>query len=79
MPRIRRSRIASAVLDGVNVASLALMVVVTLQLGRAAIVDIPTVLLAIAGAVLLIRYRLNSALLVLAGGLLGIAVRYVLP
>ncbi len=79
VPRIRRSRIASAVLDGVNVASLALMVVVTLQLGRAAIVDIPTVLLAIAGAVLLIRYRLNSALLVLAGGLLGIAVRYVLP
>lgn len=79
VPRLRRSAMAGAVLDGVNVASLGLMVVVTLQLGRAAIVDIPTVLLATIGAVLLIRYRLNSAWLVLAGGVLGVAVRYVLP
>jgi hypothetical protein len=38
VPRIRRSPVAGAVLDGVNVASLALMAAVTLQLGRAAIV-----------------------------------------
>jgi chromate transporter len=76
LPRLRRSSTASAVLDGVNVASLALMTVVTLQLGRAAIVDVTTALLAAAGAVVLIRFRPNSAWLVLAGGVVGVAVSF---
>jgi chromate transporter len=71
IPRMRRSPIVSAGLDGVNVASLALMAEVTWRLGRAAVVDLPTVLLAIAGALLLFRYRLNSAWLVLGGGVAG--------
>ncbi len=73
IPRLRSSPTAAAALDGVNVASLALMAAVTWQLGRAAVVDAPTALIAVAGAVLLLRYRLNSAWLVLAGGLLGVA------
>ena len=44
----------------------------TWQLGRAAIVDVPTAALAIAGAVVLFRYRPNSAWLVLGGGVLGL-------
>jgi chromate transporter len=76
LPRLRRSSTASAVLDGVNVASLALMTVVTLQLGRAAIVDVTTALLAAAGAAVLIRFRPNSAWLVLAGGVVGVAVSF---
>jgi chromate transporter len=71
VPRLRRSETAGAVLDGVNVASLALMAVVTLRLGRAAILDAPTALLAVASAALLIRYRLNSAWLVLGGAAIG--------
>ena len=39
VPKLRNSRAAGAVLDGVTVASLALMAVVTLQLARAALVD----------------------------------------
>ena len=74
LPRIRSSRIAGAVLDGVNVASLALMAAVALQMGHAAIVDVPTAALAVAGAVASIRYRLNSAWLVLAGAIVGAAV-----
>jgi chromate transporter len=74
VPRIRRSETAGAFLDGVNVGSLALMVVVTFELGRAALVDLPTVLLALASAVLLMRYRVNSAWLVLAGALIGLLV-----
>jgi chromate transporter len=74
MPRLRASRVAGALLDGINVASLALMALVTWQLGRAAIVDWFTLLLAIASAAVLLRYRkLNSAWLVLTAGLLGIA------
>jgi chromate transporter len=71
LPRLRRSRHAAAVLDGVNVASLALMLSVTLLLGRSAITSWGTLGMAAASLVLLVRWRLNSAWLVLGGGLLG--------
>ncbi|HVC45494.1 MAG TPA: chromate efflux transporter [Candidatus Binataceae bacterium] len=72
LPRLRRSPIAGALLDGVNAASLALMVAVTWQLGRAAIIDATTVAITIVGGVMLMRLRLNSAWIVTAGALLGI-------
>jgi chromate transporter len=75
--RIRRSPVAGAFLDGVNVASLALMAAVTWQLGRASLVDIPTVLLAASGLVGLVRLRLNSAWLLLIGACVGLTVRSV--
>lgn len=76
LPKIRASRTAGAALDGINVASLALMAFVTWQLARAAIVDWQTFALAVLSAVLLFRFpRLNSAWLVAGAGLLG-AVRY---
>jgi len=71
VPRIRESRIASLFLDGVIIASLALMAVVTWQLARASIVDVVTAMLAIASAIALFRFRLNSAWLVLIGALAG--------
>jgi chromate transporter len=71
VPRIRRSATAGAFLDGINAASLALMLVVTYQLGRSALVDITTILLALISAVILFRFRPNSAWLVLGGALAG--------
>jgi chromate transporter len=71
VPRIRRSPVAGAALTGVNAASLALMAVVTWDLGRSALVDIYTIALALASFLALVRFRPNSAWLVLAGGLLG--------
>jgi chromate transporter len=71
LPRIRGSARAGAFLDGVNAASLALMIVVTWQLGRAAIIDGTTIVIALVGGVMLLRWRLNSAWLVLAGATLG--------
>ena len=71
VPRFRRSLTAAAVLDGVNVASLALMAVVAWQLGRAALPDPLTVGLAVLSLLTLIRYRVNSAWLIVAGGLVG--------
>ena len=76
VPRLRRSPTAGAFLDGVNVASLALMTVVTWHLSWAAVVDITTATLAIASAGLLLRFRLNAAWLVLGGGLVGLGVTY---
>ena len=75
VPLIRRSATAGAFLDGVNVASLALMAAVSYQLGRSAIVDWVTIGLAVASAVLLLRFRINSAWLVLGGAVIGIAAR----
>jgi chromate transporter len=74
VPRIRRSARAGAFLDGVNVAALGLMAAVTWQLGRAAVVDVWTALLALLSLVLLLRFHVNSAWLVLAGLLVGLAV-----
>jgi chromate transporter len=71
VPRLRRSAVAGAFLDGVNVASVALMAVVAVQLGRSALVDGVTVALAAVAAVLLAG-RVNSAWLVLGGGAVGL-------
>jgi chromate transporter len=76
IPRLRRSATAGAVLDGVNVASLALMAVVTWHLGRAAVVDGMTAILALVSAVLLMRFRFNSAWLVIGGGLVGLSLMH---
>ncbi len=77
IPMIRRSKTAGAFLDGVNVASLALMAAVSYDLGRSAIVDGLTAGLAIVSAILLLRFRTNSAWLVLGGAAIGVAVRLV--
>jgi len=71
IPRLRKSAVAGAFLDGVIVASLALMAVVTWRLGRDALIDPITALLALGSAILLIRFRLNSLWLLLGGALTG--------
>jgi chromate transporter len=77
VPKLRASPLASAFLDGVNVASLALMAVVTIQLGRAALIDVPTLLLAALAAVSLIRFKPNATWLVLGGAAAGWALHVV--
>ncbi len=73
IPRLRRSRWAAALLDGVNVAALALMAGVTWQLAKEAVVDPLTGVLAALGAVLLVRFNVNSVWLVLLGAAAGFA------
>jgi len=70
LPRLRRSPRAGAFLDGLNAASLALMAVVSWQLARTALPDWRAAALG-AAAVLGLRLRVNSAWLVLGGGLAG--------
>jgi chromate transporter len=71
VPKLRSSSNASAFLDGVNVGSLALMVVVTVRLGHAAMVDLPTTLLALGSATLLLRYKPNATWLIAVGAIAG--------
>jgi chromate transporter len=78
IPRLRRSPVLSSLLDGVNVASLALMAAVTWRLARATVVDPFAALIGLAALVLLVRFKVNSAWLVLGGGIIGLVSRLVL-
>jgi chromate transporter len=75
VPRLRKSPWTSGFLDGANAAAIGLMIVVTWQLGVASIVDALTAVLALAAAVLLIRFKVNSAWLVLGGAIIGLVAR----
>lgn len=74
IPRLRKSIWLGAFLDGIVAASLGLMAAVTVDLAQKSIVDIPTALIAIIAALLLIRYKLNSTWLILGGAAAGMAV-----
>ncbi|HXK62015.1 MAG TPA: chromate efflux transporter [Acidobacteriota bacterium] len=74
IPKIRHSLLAGAFLDGVNAGSLSLMAVVTYHLATTALIDVPTIVIAVAAAATLYWTRLNSAWLVLIGALVGTVV-----
>ena len=74
IPRLRRSPWFGAALDGVVAASIALMAGVVVQLAREAIVDVPTGVIAAVALLALMRWRLNSGWLVLAGGIAGLLI-----
>ncbi len=71
LPKLRRSPLAAAILDGVVVGSLALMAVVAWQLARASILDWRTFAILIASLVLLLGFRVNSAWIIAAAALTG--------
>lgn len=79
VPRLRRSPAAASVLDGLNVASLALMAVVTWRLAAAEFISQAggpqwrAVAIAGFAAVLLIRYRINTTWLIAGGAIIGAA------
>ena len=75
IPKLRGSPLAAAILDGIVIGALALMVVVAWQLGRAAIVDWRTFMILIASAVLLSRFRVNSAWVIGGAALVGLIVK----
>jgi chromate transporter len=66
MRKLRESPLAGLILDNLNVASLALMAFVTWQLARAAIIDWPTLTIAIISATLLLTLKLNTTWLIAA-------------
>ncbi|NLG28319.1 MAG: chromate efflux transporter [Chloroflexi bacterium] len=71
VPVLRRSPWTAAFLDAINASSLVLMVIVTVRLGRAALVDWPALLIAALGAFALFRFKISSTWLVLGGALAG--------
>jgi chromate transporter len=70
--RARRSPWSASALDGVNVAAIALMTGVTVQLGRTGLVDWVTALTGVCSLGLIMRWRVNATWLVLAGAGVGL-------
>jgi chromate transporter len=70
--RARRSPWSASALDGVNVAAIALMAGVTVQLGRTSLVDWLAVLTGLFSLGLLLRWRVNATWLVLGGAAVGL-------
>jgi len=62
----------SALLEGINIAALALMGGVLFQLGLNALVDVLTCVLALLALIVLLRFKINSIWLILGGAIIGI-------
>jgi chromate transporter len=73
VPRLRRLAWASAFLDGVNAAAMALMAAATISLGREALDTVFGAVLFVVAVGALIRLNPNSAWLVTAGAVAGLA------
>jgi chromate transporter len=71
LPRLRKSALASATLDGINVASLAVMTVTAFLLAKGSLIDVETLVIMVVSALALVQFKVNSAWLVIAGGILG--------
>ncbi|HVN53667.1 MAG TPA: chromate efflux transporter [Anaerolineaceae bacterium] len=72
IPKLRGSVWVSGLLDGVIIASLGLMAGVTVELGRASLVDPLSVAVALVALALLVRFQVNSNWLVLGGAVIGL-------
>ena len=72
VPRLRKSLLAGAALDGVNAASLGLMAAVTIQLARVSLIDPLTIIIAVLSATALFFLRINSTWVIGGGGIVGL-------
>jgi len=75
LPKLRKSPMAGAFLDGVNAAAVALMAFVGWQFARETMLSATPIVMAVVAVVLVMRFRVNSAWLILGGALAGMGMR----
>lgn len=71
MHKLRSSKILSSMLDGVNIGSFVLMLIVSLKLGIASINNWITALIFIGSYFVITKLRINSVWAIIAGGVIG--------
>jgi chromate transporter len=76
IPRLRAWAPTAALMDGVNASSFALMAVVSARLAMSAVVDLPTGAIGLVAAIVLLRWPVNSAWVVGAGGVAGLLLQW---
>ena len=75
LAKLRASPTLSGLLDGVNVASLALMIAVMVPLGRGALTSWPAVVIAAMATIAVLRTAWNPTWFLVVGALVGFAAR----
>jgi chromate transporter len=75
LPRLRKSPTASAFLNGVNAAAVALMAFVGFQFARESVVTPLAAVIAAVSALLAVRLKVNSAWLILGGAVCGLVAK----
>ena len=79
IPRLRKSKIMAVFLDTVNVASVAIILSICVEMGRDSIQDWRTITIALISLIVTFIYKkLNTAFIVVGGGILGY-VLYLIP
>jgi chromate transporter len=76
IPKLKGSAGARTFLDGINAVTVGLMAAVSWQLARGAILDAFTAAEAVIGFIILRRYQINSAWLILGGLVVGFALKF---
>ena len=72
IPRLRKSKVMSAFLDAVNIAAVAVIIVVCIEMGKDTLTDWRTILIALLGILAVFMFKkLNPAFLVIGGSVLG--------
>ena len=72
MPRLRKSKAISAFLDAVNIAAVAVIIAVCIEIGKDTLTDWKTTSIAILSVILVFVFKkLNSAFIVLGASILG--------
>ncbi|HYG19445.1 MAG TPA: chromate transporter, partial [Ohtaekwangia sp.] len=77
IPRLRKSAVMAAFLDTVNIAAIALILTVAIQMGKETFLDWRTIVIAISGFVITFSFRnMNTAFVILGGALAGYILNY---
>ena len=72
VPKMRKSRLFSAFLDGVNIASVAIILTVCISFGRETIMDWRTILIAVVSLIITFGFRnINTVFLIMGSAGLG--------
>ncbi len=77
LSQLRQAKVMGHFLDGVNAAAVSLMLGVSMTLAQTAVTDHVTWGLLIISSVLLIRYRMSSLWLILAGAFVGPGIHWI--
>ena len=78
IPKLRNSKMISAILDTINIAAVALILAVCIEMAQEAITDWRSILIAVISLVLVFVFKkLNSAFIVLGGAIIGLLLRFV--
>ena len=72
IPKMRKSKVIRAILDAVNVAAVALIIVVCIEMAKDTFIDWRSIVIATLSLIAVFSYKkVNSAFIVLGGALLG--------